>query len=198
MKFDASFVASHASVDTLPTAGLPEIALIGRSNVGKSSLINALTERKQLAKTSSTPGKTQLLNYFLVNKAFHLVDMPGYGYAKNSKSKRIDWAKIAERYFLERHELGATGVLIDSRHPLLESDGLVLHWFEENNLPFFVVLTKTDKCRQSEVALHEKILATEIPTAMKICTTSSEKGKGIRELRDFISNLAFSSNQSVL
>src|ERR1039458_2151637 len=122
MKFEAHFVSSFSSIEKLPTDGRAEIARMGRSNVGKSSLINALAARQQLAKTSSTPGKTRLLNYFLVNGEFYLVDMPGYGFAKQAKSERFEWAKIAEKYFLEREPLSAVGVLIDGRHIGLESD----------------------------------------------------------------------------
>src|ERR1700674_264567 len=102
MKFEAAFLSSFATTETLPNDGRPEIALIGRSNVGKSSLLNALADRKQLAKTSGTPGKTRTLNYYIVNGAFYLVDMPGYGYAKQAKNERAQWAEVAERYFLER------------------------------------------------------------------------------------------------
>ena len=208
MRFHASFLSSFASVTTLPAEGLPEVALIGRSNVGKSSLINALTERKQLAKTSSTPGKTQLLNYFLINEAFFLVDMPGYGYAKESREKRVEWARVAEAYFTARKELVAIGLLIDARHPLLESDRMVLEWFHAEGLPFFVVLTKTDKAKQEEVARHAKLLkrylaelvapagaesedpAAEAPALPAIYRTSSEKGTGIADLRRAIAGMA--------
>ena len=186
MKFIAKFVSSYAAVDTLPSDGSPEIALIGRSNVGKSSLVNALTGQKQLAKTSSTPGKTQLLNYFRVNDAFYLVDMPGYGYAKTAKSKRFEWAKLSERYFLGRNELQVVGLLIDARHPGLDSDILVANWFSENGIPFFIILTKTDKAKQNEIARHKNLLMNEFPAADGIFPTSSEKGIGIARLREFM------------
>jgi len=197
MKFSATFVSSYASLPSLPHEGRPEIALIGRSNVGKSSLINALADRKQLAKTSSTPGKTQLLNYFLVNSDFFLVDMPGYGYAKQARSKRVDWAKLAERYFLERTELQATGILIDARHPLLESDRMVLDWFIENGLPFFAVLTKIDKVKQVDISTHVRLLKSEIPEGTTILRSSSTVGKGMSELRNFIAGAATSKGSRV-
>ncbi|HET6401484.1 MAG TPA: ribosome biogenesis GTP-binding protein YihA/YsxC [Candidatus Kapabacteria bacterium] len=184
MKFDAAFISSFASISGLPKEGLPEIALIGRSNVGKSSLINALAGRKQLAKTSATPGKTRTLNYYLVNGAFYLVDMPGYGYAKQAKSERIAWAHVAEQYFLERSPLRAIGLLIDARHPELESDGTVLRWFAEHGLSAFIVLTKSDKAKQQEVARHVRLIRDS--PATKILSTSSATGKGISELRKFI------------
>ena len=196
MKFDAKFISSFASFESLPTDDKPEIAFIGRSNVGKSSLINALTERKNLAKTSATPGKTQLLNYFSVNGEFYLVDMPGYGYAKTSKEKRFDWAKLTDTYFRNRKSLRAIGVLIDSRHPLLENDVMVVEWMAERDLPFFLVLTKTDKPTQSEVASHERLLRQNVAPALGIFKTSSEKGRGIRELREFVSGLASAPRNS--
>jgi GTP-binding protein len=191
VKFHAKFISSYAKIDTLPSDGSSEIALIGRSNVGKSSLINALVGQKQLAKTSSTPGKTQLLNYFRVNDTFYLVDMPGYGYAKTARAKRITWAKLCERYFLERNPLCAVGLLIDARHPELESDVLVANWFVENGIPFFVVLTKTDKTKQAETQRHKNILTARFPTSLDFFSTSSEKGRGIAELRIFITEIGY-------
>jgi GTP-binding protein len=196
MKFDAKFISSFASFERLPTDGKPEIAFIGRSNVGKSSLINAITERKNLAKTSSTPGKTQLLNYFSINGDYYLVDMPGYGYAKTSKEKRMDWAKLTDEYFRKRKSLRAVGVLVDSRHSELESDVMVVEWLAEQEIPFFLVLTKTDKPTQSEVSQHERLLRQNVVPALGIFKTSSEKGRGIRELREFVSNLAVTTRNS--
>ena len=188
MKFETAFISSFATIQSLPKEGLPEIALIGRSNVGKSSLINALAARKQLAKTSGTPGKTRTLNYYLVNGAFYLVDMPGYGYAKQAKSERIAWAHVAEQYFLERSPLRAIGLLIDARHPELESDGTVLRWFAEHGLAVFIVLTKSDKAKQQDVARHVRRLVDS--PVIKIFSTSSTTGKGISELRKFIVDTA--------
>ena len=185
MKFSAEFVSSFASLASLPNDGLPEIALIGRSNVGKSSLINALAERRNLAKTSSTPGKTRTLNYYKVNGKFYLVDMPGYGYAKQARTERMDWARVAERYFLERKELRAAGLLVDSRHPKLESDELILDWFREHTIPAFIVLTKADKARQQEIAHHVRIIE-ELQPASKIFITSAPESRGTNELRKFI------------
>lgn len=196
MRFDAKFISSFATFASLPTGGKPEIAFIGRSNVGKSSLINALTERKNLAKTSATPGKTQLLNYFLVNGEFYLVDMPGYGYAKTSKEKRFDWAKLTDEYFRKRKSLKGVGVLIDSRHPQLENDIMVVEWLAEQDIPFFLVLTKTDKPTQTEVAQHERLLRQNVAPALGIFKTSSEKGRGIRELRQFVSDIATAASNS--
>src|SRR5689334_23331162 len=149
------FVKSVFAPEDFPTDGIPEIALVGRSNVGKSSLINALTERKELARTSSTPGKTQSLNYYLIND-FYLVDMPGYGYAKTSKSSRLQWIGLIERYFYTRAELRATGILVDARHIGLENDTVLMKWFAERGQPWFIVLTKIDKVKQQDLSAHEK------------------------------------------
>jgi GTP-binding protein len=189
VKFNAKFVSSYPKVSLLPDDGLPEVAFIGRSNVGKSSLINALTEKKQLAKTSSTPGKTQLLNYFIVNDQFYLVDMPGFGYAKVGKEDRRQWAKVSEEYFKSRKQLVAVALLIDARHPLLANDIAVVEWFSEKNIPFFIVLTKSDKPKQIELSKHEKLLKQQVFTALGVFRTSSEKGTGINQLRAFIADL---------
>ncbi len=185
MKFDASFHSSFSTFESLPTGDKPEVALIGRSNVGKSSLINALADRKQLAKTSGTPGKTRTLNYFLVNGAFYLVDMPGFGYAKLAKTQREQWAQLTEQYFTERKQLSAIGLLIDARHPELESDVMAIRWFRDQQLPFFIVLTKCDKAKQQDIARHVRSIG-ESHAVPEIFSTSSATGKGIAALRTFI------------
>ncbi len=196
MKFSATFVSSFGAIEKLPSDGRPEIAIIGRSNVGKSSLINALTERKQLAKTSGTPGKTRTLNYFDVNSKFYLVDMPGFGYAKQAKSERAQWARLIERYFLERENLVGVGLLIDSRHPEIESDIEAIEWLREQEIPVFVVLTKCDKSKQAEIAKHIHIL-TMVFGALPILPTSSVRGSGMEKLRKFIEKLAETRNFEV-
>ncbi len=193
MKFDAAFVSSFASVGTLPVDGKPEVALIGRSNVGKSSLLNALADRKQLAKTSGTPGKTRTLNYYLVNGAFYLVDMPGYGYARHAKSERVEWARVAERYFIERKELTDVGLLIDARHPRMESDEAAIQWFRDHEISLFIVLTKCDKAKQRDIAGHVRAIG-ESDSISKIFTTSSVEGRGMADLRRFIAQSAAGSN----
>ncbi len=192
MKFDAKFLSSFSSVESLPSGGKPEIALIGRSNVGKSSLINAIADRKQLAKTSSTPGKTRTLNYYFVNGEFYLVDMPGFGYAKLAKSERAQWARLTEEYFLERKVLAAIGLLIDARHPELESDVSALRWFRDHELPFFIVLTKCDKAKQQDIARHIRLISVS-HAIMNIFPTSSSTGKGVSPLRKFIVESAIGS-----
>lgn len=144
----AIFVSSNTSVDKLPPARLPEYAFIGRSNVGKSSLINALTGNRHLAKTSQTPGKTQLINHFLINNTWYLVDLPGYGFAKTSKSNRAAWEKFIRKYLLVRENLQCVFVLIDSRHEPQRSDLDFCCWLGEKGIPFMLVFTKADKQSQ--------------------------------------------------
>lgn len=141
----ATFISSNTRVDKLPAATLPEYAFIGRSNVGKSSLINALTGNRHLAKTSQTPGKTQLINHFLVNDAWYLVDLPGYGFAKASKASRATWEKFIRRYLLLRENLQCVFVLVDSRHEPQRIDLDFCYWLGENGVPFMLVFTKADK-----------------------------------------------------
>lgn len=141
----AEFVCSNTQVDKLPTPTLPEYAFIGRSNVGKSSLINALTNKKGLAKTSQRPGKTQLINHFIINDNWYLVDLPGYGYAQTSKKNRAEWEKFIRRYLLKRENLQCIFVLIDSRLEPQKIDLDFCCWLGENGLPFMLVFTKADK-----------------------------------------------------
>jgi GTP-binding protein len=146
----ATFVKSSARVDQCPAPDLPEFAFIGRSNVGKSSLINMLTGYGKLAKTSGTPGKTQTINHFLINETWYLTDLPGYGYAKVSKRMREDWNRTFEKYILERENLMCLFVLIDSRHLPLASDLKFMEFLGNNSIPFARVFTKADK--QNEAA----------------------------------------------
>jgi len=151
----AMFVGSNTRVDKLPPANLPEYAFIGRSNVGKSSLINALTGNRHLAKTSQTPGKTQLINHFLIDDAWYLVDLPGYGFAKTSKSNRAAWEKFIRKYLLVRENLQCVFVLIDSRHDPQRIDLDFCYWLGEKGIPFMLVFTKADK--QSSVKSNANI-----------------------------------------
>jgi GTP-binding protein len=182
----ARFIRSVYDPKDLPSDGMPEIAFIGRSNVGKSSLINELAERKELAKTSATPGKTQSLNYYQFDDLFYLVDMPGYGFAKSSKTSRMQWAGLIEQYFLTRKELRGIGILIDTRHIGLENDTIVMKWLSELEYPWFIILTKVDKVKQQDISAHEKYLKLEFERANVVFKTSSKDGKGIKALRQYI------------
>lgn len=143
----AEFVVSNTRVDKCPDSKLPEYAFIGRSNVGKSSLINMLTDRKTLAKTSAKPGKTQLINHFLINKDWHLVDLPGYGYAKVSKSTKRTFQKFITAYFDKRKQMICAFVLIDSRHEPQPIDMEFMQWLGEHQVPFCIIFTKADKLK---------------------------------------------------
>lgn len=190
---DASFVISNSKLSGCPQEGLLEYAFIGRSNVGKSSLINMLTGKKDIAKTSSKPGKTLLINHFLINKTWYIVDLPGYGFARISKSIQGELHKMITDYILEREQLVCLFVLIDSRHEAQQIDLDFLEFLGENEVPFAIVFTKTDKIKQADVEQNvseykEKLLETweELPP---IFLTSSEKGRGRKEILQYIEDI---------
>lgn len=145
---------SNSDVNKCPKSRLPEYAFIGRSNVGKSSLINMLTSRKSLAKTSGRPGKTQLINHFLINENWHLVDLPGYGYARVSKSSKKVFQKFITQYFGLREQLVTAFVLVDVRHKPQPIDLEFMQWLGENNIPFSIIFTKADKLRPQAINNH--------------------------------------------
>ena len=146
----ANFIGSFAHLKQLPKDKLPEIAFAGRSNVGKSSLINCLLNRKKIALTSSTPGKTRLLNYYLINDNFYFVDLPGYGFAKVTRSERLSWKKLIESYIVNNKNLRGIVQIIDSRHGITNLDQEMLSWIHYIGLPFILVATKTDKLPNSK------------------------------------------------
>lgn len=148
----ATFVVSNSDYRKCPDTGLPEYAFIGRSNVGKSSLINMLTNNKGLAKTSVKPGKTQLINHFLINNEWYLVDLPGYGYARTSKVSREKWHKMITDYMLKREALVNVYVLVDSRIPPQQIDIDFINFLGSNGIPLTIVYTKTDKQKQKDIA----------------------------------------------
>lgn len=189
----AEFVISNSRVEKCPTTGLPEYAFIGRSNVGKSSLINMLTARKGLAMTSQKPGKTQLINHFIINDAWYLVDLPGYGYARLGKDSRDSLRRMIEDYVLERKELVLLFVLLDCRHDPQKIDLEFVQWLGEEGVPFALVFTKADKLSKGRLAanveaykakLHEEW--EELPP---IFVTSSEERMGRDELLGYIEEI---------
>ncbi len=189
----AEFVISNSDYRKCPDDGRPEYAFIGRSNVGKSSLINMLTNRKGLAMTSSTPGKTLLINHFLINNEWYLVDLPGYGYARRGKESREKLREIIEDYILEREAMTNLFVLVDSRHEAMEIDLEFMEWLGENGVPFAIVFTKTDKLGAGRRGMNieaykEKLLESweELPP---IFVTSSEKKQGREELLTYIEQI---------
>ena len=186
----AEFICSNTRVDLCPQESIPEYAFIGRSNVGKSSLINMLVERKKLAKTSSTPGKTRLINHFKINHEWFLCDLPGYGYAKVSKKDRETFSKMIQRYALDRTNLVCFLVLVDARHKPQQLDLDFIEWLGDSQLPFVIVLTKIDKINQLGKSENLKLLKDELSKTWDelplIFETSAEKGTGRKELLKFI------------
>ena len=189
----AEFVISNTDVRKCPEGTLPEYAFIGRSNVGKSSLINMITNHKGLAMTSQKPGKTQLINHFIINDSWYLVDLPGYGYAQRGKEGRENIRKIIENYILEREQLTNLFVLIDCRHEPQKIDIEFMEWLGENGIPFSIIFTKTDKLSKGK--LHEslevyrtKMFETweEMPP---VFVSSSEKREGREEILNYISSI---------
>lgn len=193
----ASFVVSSPSVETCPENNLPEYAFIGRSNVGKSSLINMLTNKRKLAKTSGQPGKTQLINHFLINENWHLVDLPGYGYAKTSKKNRREFHHLITSYFLKRLQLISAFVLVDSRHKPQAIDLEFMQWLGENQIPFSIIFTKSDKLKPQ--ALERKIedYKSELAETWEILPpyfiTSAVKREGQKDVLEYIESI----NQSL-
>jgi len=190
---NVEYIASYPREDLCPKDGLPEFAFIGRSNVGKSSLINMLCERKDLAKTSKQPGKTQMINYFKVDEAWYLVDLPGYGYAKTSKKTGGKWEKMIEYYLRVRQTLQCAFVLIDSRHELQKIDHEFINWCGANAVPIVFVFTKIDKAGEKKggqnIAQIKKTLLTEWMDLPKMFITSSEKNIGREDILAFIEGL---------
>lgn len=189
----AEYVISNSDVRQCPDGNLPEYAFIGRSNVGKSSLINMLTGRKGLAKTSSMPGKTLLINHFLINGSWYIVDLPGYGYAKRGKDMRDKLRRMIEGYVGQREQMTNLFVLIDSRHAPQKIDLEFMQWLGENGVPFSIVFTKMDKIGKvvgmKNVEAYKKILQQSWEELPPVFLTSSEDKRGREELLDYIDSV---------
>ena len=189
----AEFVISNTDFRKCPDTGLPEYAVIGRSNVGKSSLINMLTGRSGLAKTSQTPGKTMLINHFIINKSWYIVDLPGYGYAQRGKKAQEQLREIIESYILGRTEMTNLFLLIDSRHAPQKIDLEFMDWLGENEVPFSIVFTKLDKlgvnAGKLKIEEYKKVLLERWEELPPIFATSSEDGRGREELLDYIEQI---------
>ncbi|MDX1652837.1 MAG: ribosome biogenesis GTP-binding protein YihA/YsxC [Brumimicrobium sp.] len=189
----ASFVISNTDVSKCPSPDKPEYAFIGRSNVGKSSLINMLTDNKKLAKTSGRPGKTQLINHFEINEGWYLVDLPGYGFAKTSKMNRFKWTKFIEEYLRSRENLMSTFVLIDSRLEPQKIDIEFMNWCGHNMIPFAIVFTKADKLSssalQKNMAVYKKEMLKFWEELPPVFITSSESKQGRESVLNYIDGL---------
>lgn len=189
----AEFVVSNTKVDKCPDTKLPEYAFIGRSNVGKSSLINMLTERKKLAMVSGRPGKTRLINHFIINAQWHLVDLPGYGYARVSKTEKKVFQKFITDYFLKRKQLISAFVLVDVRHEPQKIDLEFMQWLGENAIPFSIIFTKADKLKPNallrNVAHYKDILLETWEELPLTFVTSSTTQQGQEEVLQYIASI---------
>ena len=189
----AEYTISSARVEQCPTGELPEFAFIGRSNVGKSSLINMLTGRERLAKTSATPGKTILINHFLINQNWYLVDLPGYGYAKRGQRQRDELQRMITGYILRREQMMNLFLLVDARHEPQRIDMEFIEWLGENGIPFSIVFTKADKLSKGKLAGNINHYMSELSKQWEELPphfiTSSETKQGREELLDYIENI---------
>ena len=197
----ATFVVSNSDYRKCPDTRLPEYAFIGRSNVGKSSLINMLTQNKGLAKTSVRPGKTQLINHFLINKQWYLVDLPGYGYARTSKVTRGKWQKMISDYMLNRQSLINVFVLVDSRIPPQQIDIDFINFLGTNGIPLTIVYTKTDKQKQHDIAMTVNALKDTLSQTWEelpeIIMTSSVTRSGRDKILDRIEEINFNLKTNI-
>ena len=186
-KIQAEFVGSFFEIDKMPRDRLPQVAVAGRSNVGKSSLLNQVVGRKKLAKVSSTPGRTRSINFFKVNERFHLVDLPGYGYAKVSKTMRREWSELIEDYLTQGESLIGLILLLDCRRDPTPEDWQLIEWLAARQLPVMIVLTKSDKLTRDK--LNRKVRQVESELGAAVLPFSIVSGLGKRELTDSILEL---------
>lgn len=173
----AIFVKSAPKMADAPPGNLPEVALVGRSNVGKSSFINALCHRKSLAKTSNTPGKTRLLNYYIINESFHIVDMPGYGFARVSKSEQAFWQQNFEKYLTEREQLRFVIQFIDARHNVQKNDIKMKEWLDFHNIRTITVVTKSDLVKRTQLDKNLKEIKAVLGEDIILFSSKNAYGK---------------------
>jgi len=187
----ASFNTRATRIEEFPASNHPEVAFLGRSNVGKSSLLNALLGRKNLARTSSIPGKTRAVHFYLVNHSFFLVDLPGYGYAKVSKQERLSWGPLMEKYFSTRHQLQLSVHIVDIRHPPTELDFMMAEWLLFYRKPFITVATKADKISRGRRPKHIKTLreGLKLPPEQPIIAFSAVDKSGVEEIWEWIETI---------
>lgn len=178
----AQFVGSFVNLGQLPEGELPEIALVGRSNVGKSSLINKLVNRRNLAKSSSTPGKTRTINYYLINAQWYLVDLPGYGYARVAKTEKEKWGQMIESYLQHRTQLRGVIQLLDIRHAPNENDFLMKNWLQQSGVPLLLVATKADKVSRGARGKNLAVIRKTLNLVQAPLCFSAQTGEGIAEL----------------
>jgi GTP-binding protein len=197
---ESAFVSSHADVEKCPAPDRPEFAFIGRSNVGKSSLINMLTDRRGLAKISVKPGKTQTINHFIINKTWYLVDLPGYGYASVSKTQRYSFGKMIEEYILKRPTLNCLFVLVDARLEPQAIDLSFIEWAGTKEIPICIVLTKSDKLTRNQLFQNRKRLENTLLQVWEelppIINTSATEKKGKDEVLTFIEKALANEKQN--
>ncbi len=196
---EAKYIGSFPRIDACPKADRPEYAFIGRSNVGKSSLINMLCDKKNMARTSKKPGKTQMINYFDINGAWYLVDLPGYGYAKISKKQRLKWRLMIENYLRQRESLCCAFVLIDANVPPQNIDIEFMNWLGQNRIPFVIVYTKTDRLKPDELeakiaTIQQKLLEYWEALPEQFLTSSDER-TGKDEILQFINEINQQTNK---
>lgn len=185
----AKFLKSVIDESNFFDDNVDEVAFVGRSNVGKSSLLNNLSQKKNLAKTSKTPGRTQMINYFLINEKFRFVDLPGYGYHKAGKQMEKNWAQLLETYLLQSKNLKLVVLLLDSRHEPTQLDLVMLNFLYQNQIPFIVVATKVDKLAKSKIKNNLSLISSRIKiSAGNIFPHSSESNIGRKQILDYIEN----------
>ena len=184
----AEFIRSATAPKDFPRDGLPQVAFAGRSNVGKSSVINRLLGRKNFARVGAAPGKTVHINYFLIDKTFYLVDLPGYGYAKVSKAERDRWGRLMEDYFADRELMTFGAMIVDARHKPTADHCTMAQWYRDAGCPFVVVANKLDKLKKREIESNLLTIreALELDESVKLIPFSAEKGEGKQELLDLI------------